>query len=67
MKILSKSEEFKTLELILKDKIYDKMTKEGIVSYFFAIREHFIAVGMKLVLKLVHSMADEAKGEENAN
>ena len=63
MKILSQSEEFQTLEQIIKDKIYDKITKEGIVSYFFAIREHFIAVGMKAVLKLVYSMADEAKGE----
>jgi hypothetical protein len=63
MKILSKSEEFQTLERIIKDKIYDKLTKEGIISYFFAIREHFIAVGMKAVLKIVYSMADEAKGE----
>ena len=63
MKILAKSEEFKTLELILKDKIYDKLTKDGIISFFFAIREHFIAVGMKAVLKIVYSMADEAKGE----
>ena len=39
------------------------MTKEGIVSYFFAIREHFIAVGMKAVLKIVYAMAEEAKGE----
>ena len=64
MKILSQSEEFQTLEQIIKDKIYDKITKEGIVSYFFAIREHFIAVGMKAVLKLVYAMAEEAKGEK---
>ena len=63
MKILRNSKEFEVLEQLIRDKIYDKITKDGIVSYFFAIREHFIAVGMKSVLKLVHSMADEAKGE----
>lgn len=63
MKILSKSEEFRVLEQIIKDKIYDKMTKDGIISFFFAIREHFIAVGMKAVLKIVYSMAEEAKGK----
>lgn len=64
MKILIKSEEFKTLELILKDKIYDRLSKDGIISFFFAIREHFIAVGMKAVLKIVYAMANEAKGEK---
>lgn len=61
MKVLRKSEEFKALEQIIRDKIYDKITKDGITSYFFAIRDHFIAVGMKSVLKIVYAMSDEVK------
>ena len=63
MKVLRNSEEFKVLEQIIRDRIYDRITKDGIVSYFFAIRDHFIAVGMKSVLKIVYAMAEEAKGE----